>query len=194
MSVPSGPSGGFVVATLLLATAPSLTSAQSTSAPVPFDPAPSTLKIPRDTTIHITIERALQSDQIAPGDTFPIRLAAPLVIDGREILPAGLTGQGEVIDAKKSGGGGAAGGIVTNARFLMCGAVRVPLGKMHLGAGGKDHVALSMAVAAGIGPLALFIKGRNAAIPLGAEAEAKVIADISLVGSCGVPAPADVSH
>lgn len=195
MSVSFGPTGVCAAATLLLfAAVPSQAAAQSAPASLRPDQTPATRQIPRDTSIHITIETTLQSDHITPGDMFPIRLAAPLMIDGRELLPAGLIGQGEVIDTKKSGGGGAAGGIVTNARFLMCGAVRVPVGKMHLSAGGKDNAALSAAVSAGVGPFALFIKGRNAVIPQGAEAEAKVIADTTLGGPCAVSAPVEVSH
>jgi hypothetical protein len=192
MVVMTGLSGAFAVMALFALIEPAIVTAPQPAEAVAQANAPTQLM--RDTMVRITVERTLQSDQIAPGDRFPIRLAVPVVIDGRELLPAGLIGEGEVIDTKKSGGGGAAGGIVTNARFLMCGTVRVPVGKMHLNAGGKDHAALSAAVSSGFGVFGMLVKGKNAVIPQGSTADAKIIADTVVDVPCVAPAPVAASQ
>src|SRR5262245_4046011 len=58
--------------------------------------------VPALTEISVEILADLGSKTSTTGDTFPLRLAAPIVIDGVELVPAGTAGMGEVIHAKKS--------------------------------------------------------------------------------------------
>ncbi|MET0587174.1 MAG: hypothetical protein ABWZ75_01520 [Novosphingobium sp.] len=72
---------------------------------------------PALTPVSIQILAALGSKVSKSGDTFPIRLAAPVIVDGTVAIPAGAEGMGEVVHAKKGGGIGAAGELVLAARI-----------------------------------------------------------------------------
>jgi len=154
--------------------------------PLPATPAvvETSAIIPQGTVLEIVIDRELRSDRVVPGERFPLHLAEPVVIGGRELLPAGLTGEGEVIDAKKSGIGGVAGSIVVNARYLQCGANRIPIGKMHLVDTGKSGTATATILSAAIGPLGMLVKGHNGMIVEGAVADAKITADMRAPAAC----------
>ncbi|MCW3836438.1 hypothetical protein ACFQ1E_10570 [Sphingomonas canadensis] len=114
------------------------------------------------------------------GDTFPIRLAEPILVGGREIIPAGVTGMGEVVHAKKNGGGGGAGELVLAARYLDIGARRLRLRSLRLTEVGESRIntvnAMNLASAASPLPVALIgflIKGGEVTVPAGRVAEAK---------------------
>ena len=114
------------------------------------------------------------------GDMFPIRLAEPIMIDGKIIVAAGATGMGEVIFAKGSGGSGAAGELVLAARYVDAGSKRVRLRSLQLNAVGKSRINTADAVAIGGGSIvALFIRGKQSVVPSGTVADAKIAEDIS---------------
>jgi len=130
------------------------------------------------------IDETMLSDRVTPGYRFPIVLAEPLLLGGRAVLPAGIRGEGEVIDAKRSSGGGAGGGIVANARYLMCGTTRITLGKMHLTAAGRSSYGTAIATSAVVSVFALLVRGHNAQIERGTPADAKIIADVEVPATC----------
>lgn len=114
-------------------------------------------------------------------DTFPIRLAEPVVVDGHEVLPAGSTGEGEVVHAKKSGGSGTPGELVLAARWLDACGTRLRLRSMHVALAGQGAVATVNAINAGaalapvpIGLVGFAIRGRNVLYPAGTRATAKI--------------------
>lgn len=118
-------------------------------------------------------------------DTYRIRLAEPIVVEGTELVPAGAEGMGEVVHAKKAGGMGAAGELVLAARYLTVDGRQLRLRSMELleDAEGKDRMGtvhtLNIASAAApipIGLLGYFIGGGNIEIPAGARASAKLAA------------------
>lgn len=156
---------------------------QPISAPVP----PCTSCIPALTPIELVIDADLGSKISTTGQTFPLHLAAPLVIDGREMLPAGTAGQGEVVHAKKAGGGGASGELVLAARFLTVGDRTVRLRSMRTALAGADRMgtvnALNAVSAAAL-PVASFIgfaiTGRNVVYPKGTVASAKIAEDFTI--------------
>jgi hypothetical protein len=65
---------------------------------------PSTLTVPSFTEVAVEILAELGSKTSIKGETFPIRLVNAIIVDGREIVPAGAEGVGEVIHAKGNGG------------------------------------------------------------------------------------------
>jgi hypothetical protein len=83
-------------ATLLLA---ALTVAASTA--LRHRPEPVTL--PEQTTIQVTLDEALASNQNRPGDHFDATVAEPVVVDGKTVIPQGAHAEGLVVDAKQSG-------------------------------------------------------------------------------------------
>lgn len=143
-------------------------------------PPPAPLILPKGHTILIAIDREVGSKVSATGDVFPIRLAEPVVVDGVELLPAGITGEGQVVHAKKGGMAGAAGELLLAARYLDHGGRRIELRSFKfIEAGdesltrGKDNVGLASATNAVIGPLGFLIGGGNTIIAPGTVATAK---------------------
>ncbi len=112
---------------------------------------------------------------------------------GAIVLADGVTGGGEVIHAAKAGFGGRAGELIVTARYLQCGAARIPLGHFRFAATGTDNSqaaagvnvaaagASVLAPLAGIGALAVFaIQGGQVNVPAGTPALARVNADVAL--------------
>lgn len=136
--------------------------------------------IPALTPIEIAIDADLGSKISVTGQTFPIHLAGPISVNGREVIPAGATGEGEVIHAKKAGGSGAPGELVLAARHLVIGGKPLKLRSMRVGLVGGDAVngvaAFNAATAATplpIGIIGFAVTGRNVIYPRGTVATAK---------------------
>lgn len=159
--------------------------------------APAAVSVPALTPVILEILAPLGSNTSKAGETFAIRLVDPVVIDGKDVLPAGLSGMGEVVHAKKAGGSGAPGELVLAARYLEKDGVRVRLRSLNLSLVGVDRHKLvdrvSMAASVG-GPVlsivALVIKGQETAVPAGSLAQAKTAEAFVLAG--GAPGPAAV--
>ena len=161
-------------------------------APPPASAAACTACIPKLTPVEVVIDAEMGSKLSTTGAAFPLRLAQPIVIDGREIVPAGTLGTGEVVHAKKAGGAGAAGELVLAARFLDYGGRRIRLRSMRIAVSGKDAIGAvdgmnaAAAGAATLTPLPLgfigfAITGRNIVVPKGTVAMAKTAEDFALV-------------
>ena len=146
--------------------------------------------IPTKTVVQIMITDVISSKTNVIGDSFGLKLAAPLIIDGRTILPAGLIGRGEVTHAAKSGGGGKAGELIVNARYLECGDLRIPLGHFHYQVVGANNIG--GAYAASVIPFGQFmVSSHDAVIPAGTSGTAQVNTDVTITqGAIGRCAPA----
>ena len=136
--------------------------------------------VPAKHQILISIEGQVGSRISEPRDFFPIKLVQPVVIDGVEVLPAGITGEGQVVHAEKAGFAGSAGELLLAARYLMHGTRRIELRSfkfiqegdeiLHRG---TDNIGEAFAAATVLGPLGLFIGGGNTTIEPGTAATAK---------------------
>lgn len=131
------------------------------------------------------------------GDTFAIKLTSPISVGGQDVIPAGVTGVGDVIHAKKSGGSGSAGELVLAARYLEVGGKHLLLRSMHLATSGDSKIntvnAIGIASAASpvpFGLLGLFIRGGKVVVPAGSIAQAKTAADFTMEPST----PSPVEH
>ena len=87
---------GCAAAVLALTCAPPLLAQDAglDAGGVPTEPAvppvaPATLVIPRLTEVMIEVVTELSSNINVRGQTFPIRLIMPLIVDGVEVIPAG---------------------------------------------------------------------------------------------------------
>jgi hypothetical protein len=143
--------------------------------------------IPALTPVSVEILTPLGSKTSRTGDTFPIRLAQPIIIGDGEVVPAGAMGVGEVIHAKKSGGMGAAGELVLAARYVEVSGRRLTLRSLNLALAGSSRIgavdALNAASAAGplpIGLIGFFIAGGQVVVPQGTVAQAKIRDSITL--------------
>jgi hypothetical protein len=59
--------------------------------------------LPARTTIHVTLDQALTSNQNRPGDRFSATVSEPVVVDGQTIIPRSARADGLVVDARHSG-------------------------------------------------------------------------------------------
>lgn len=164
----------------------------------PADLAPAGLLLPKTTPLIIAIDKELGSKISVTGETFPIRLVTAVSVDGVEVLPAGITGQGEVVHAKKAGLAGAAGELVLAARYLDLGGRRIELrsfrfmeaAEMSLGKG-QDNTGVSNVTTALAGPIGFFIGGGNTNVLPGTIANAKTRNDELFERPAADAAPAE---
>ena len=141
--------------------------------------------IPALTEIQFEFLSTINSQANHIGEQFAIKLAEPITIDGKELVPVGTVGSGEIIHASKSSFGGKAGELILAARYLDYKGVRIPLRSLRYTKGrGTDRGDLSAAVAiaggAVGGVVALFITGGEVNIPVGTKAFAKTATDTTL--------------
>jgi hypothetical protein len=155
--------------------------------------------IPALTPVVVEILTELSSKTSEKGDTFRLRLAEPVMLDGVEVLPAGTPGLGEVIHAKKNGGAGAAGELVLAARYLEVGDARLPLRSLKFDAMARNRMgtveALTIASAA-VAPVASFlgflIKGDQLSLASGSILTAKTAADFAIgIAAAGEDPPGE---
>jgi hypothetical protein len=137
--------------------------------------------------VEIEITEAVSSKTGVSGATFGLRLAKPILYEGRVVVPAGVVGQGEVVDAHRSGMAGRPGELIIAARFVDDAGVRIPLKALKLGLTGRDNGDLAMAVGIAAGMAAIFVPGGEIVIPPGTHAVAKLKADIDLASLPPVP-------
>lgn len=150
-------------------------------------PAVRVVTVPRLTPVLIELLATLSSETSATGDRFPLRLAEALVIDGETVIPAGTTGEGEVIHAKRKGGMGAAGELILTARFLDLGGQHIALRSLRVNGDGQSRIdtvnSLAVASAATI-PLAslvgFFITGGAKTVNEGTIAAARTAEDVAV--------------
>jgi hypothetical protein len=195
ISAAPGETGGPVAATQ---TVTAIGPADASEPRAPAADLGNRATVPALTEVAIEILADLGSRTSQQGDTFPLRLAAPVVIDGVELIPAGTPGVGEVIHAKKSGGSGAAGELVLAARYLEVGGARLPLRSLRFDATAKDRMrtvetielasAAVMPVASFIG---FFIKGDQLSLASGSVLTAKTAADFVVEIAAPSPDPID---
>lgn len=161
-------------------------------------PSPSAVgTIPAMTVVQLEIDEPLGSKTSKTGQAFAIRLRNPILVDGRETVPAGTLGRGEVVHAKKGGGSGAPGELVLAARYLDVGGRRLPLRSLRFGELGSDKIATvnAMAVASAVGPLPVamlgfLITGGERTVEKGTAVTAKTAADfLADSGQAGAPSP-----
>ena len=132
------------------------------------------------TPVAIVLAEGVSSNGRTRGDRFAIKLAAPIVVDGRTVVPAGAVGVGEVVYAEPGGAGGSPGKLVLAARYIDIGAVRVKLKAFNLSDGGESNFREMMVAAEILGPAVMFINGRNVLYPEGMRARAKLAEDVVL--------------
>jgi hypothetical protein len=145
-------------------------------------------RVPARTMVEIEIVDTINSRNNSTGQSFAIRLAAPLVIDGRTVAPAGTLGVGEIVHAARARAAGKAGELILAARYLDFGGTRIPLRSFRYGASqGLDNsgaVNTGNLAAAAVLPVAsivgFLIAGGEVNIPAGTTANAQTAAEIRL--------------
>lgn len=170
-------------------------------APEAAPAAASELLLAKGTQIVIAVDKEVGSKISTAGEMFPIRLAQPVTLDGVTLLPAGITGEGQVVHAKKAGMAGSAGELILAARYLDYEGRRIELRSFkfieegdEILSRGQNNVDLASATNAAIGPLGFFIGGGNTTIAPGTLATAKIKNDESFAVAAETPAAADMDN
>lgn len=147
--------------------------------------APSAIRIPAGTVVEVELTEPLSSESSQQEQLFGLRLAAPIIIDGQEVVPAGAPGGGEVIDAARSAFGGRPGRLIISGRYIEIGGERVRIRGMQITAAGEHRantaLAVSMIPYAGIA--GIFIEGGKVEIPAGARGTARIAVDVEITVS-----------
>ncbi len=184
---------GLCAATLCVVGAAMPALAQAPSTPAALSPpaeagepaappaGPAAPHLAAGAVVEIELAEVVSSKRVKLGDTFAIRLAAPLQLDGQTVVPAGTPGVGQVVDAAPSGPLGRPAKLLLAARYLEFNGARIALKAFKLGGAGKDTgdvnlVGVLVPVAA---PLIFLVHGGEIEIPAGTRANAKLAADVA---------------
>ena len=137
--------------------------------------------IPAKHPVIISIEGQVGSKISEPKDMFPIKQVQSVVSDGREVLPAGIMGEGQVVHADKAGFGGNGGELILAARYLMLDDRKIELRSFkfieeddEILSRGKDNTDLTFATVVAVGLVGFLIGGGNTTIEPGTLARAKL--------------------
>jgi hypothetical protein len=136
--------------------------------------------------VELELAETVSTRTIKRGDTFALKLAAPLIVDGRVLIPAGVAGVGQVVDAGKPGLGGRPAKLVLAARRLEFDGREAPLRGFFLGGTGADNTEATAVTVALVGIAGFLIQGGHVEIPAGTRARAKLAQDFT---SSQPPAP-----
>lgn len=153
---------------------------EATVEAAPAEAAPAACCVaPKNTIVQLAVVPVVSTKAVKRGDVFEIRLAEPLVVDGKTLLPAGLVGGGEVTHAAGPNIGGKPGELMLAARYLDFNGQRIALKGMKLGAVGKDNSTAVLIATSVVSPLLFVIPGGHVEVPAGALAHAKLAADFT---------------
>ena len=138
--------------------------------------------VPAGTVVFVEINETVGSKVFKRGDKFNLRLAAPILLEGRVVVPAGVTGVGQVIDAAPSGALGKPAKLLVAARYLDLNGAQIPLRSLQLGRAGVDNTNAIMAASfvPYVGLLAMFMHGGEIDIPTGTLGQAKLAVDLDV--------------
>lgn len=170
-----------LIALAFLAAGGTAALAQEAAPPAPA--AATSFRIPAGTIVQVELTEALSSQTSQQEQLFGLRLAEPIIIDGREIVAAGALGGGEVIDAHPRAFGGRQGRLILSGRFVEIGGQPVRVRGMQMTTAGSDR-ALGSLWAGG------FVQGGAVEIPAGARATAILAADVDVPIDANTAAPA----
>lgn len=142
-------------------------------------PATEALRVPANSIVVLELVEGISSQSSLRGDKVKFRLAEPIVVEGRVLVPAGAPVVGEIVHAQKSSGGGRAGELIVAARYVDAPQAQIKL-RASLGKAGKDGSSAALAASLVAGPFAMFVHGRESFLPAGTRVSAKTAIDISL--------------
>ena len=185
----------FAVMSAADARAQAVAQPQPTPASTPTAPAPCCV-IPAGAPVIVELTERISSDTATSGESFGLRLAEPIVVQGRVVVPVGAAGRGEVIDAKAAGMGGRPGRLVLAARCLDSGSLHVRLQSLKLGGGGQDNSVLASGATLAVGVIGALVTGGDVAYLAGTRASAKIAADVVIPPPAPPPPrpPASISE
>ena len=150
------------------------------------------------TVISVTMDQSINSKTANPGDHFEASVAAPVVIEGKQVIPAGASASGTVTVAKSAGrfAGNAQLGIVLDSVTVKGETYRIETASVvrsSKGRGKRTAIGTGIGAAAGAAIGAIAGGGKGAAIGAGAGAGAGT-AGTALTGERYITIPAESKH
>ena len=144
-------------------------------------------RVPAGTVVMVELAEPVSTKTHKPGDTFALRLAEPVVVQGQIVLRAGDAGIGEVVESAKPGLGGKSAKLVLAARSLSApGGADLPLKGLQLSGAGKGHETAATALGIGgivflpAGIAGIALHGGDVTFPAGVHATAKLVSTVTL--------------
>lgn len=168
---------------------PAPQSHQRPYTPQPYAPqayAPSCCLARAGTEVAVELVDPVGTRDKKAGDSFALRLAAPLIVDGQIAIPAGTRGVGHVVQASGAGLGGKGAKLVVSADYLVVKGGTIPLQGMQLTGVGKDRSTAADLASLGswiympLGLVGFAVTGDDIEIPAGVAASAKLARDVNL--------------
>ncbi len=102
--------------------------------------APATTVLPAGTNLVIRVDESIDSYTTRRGARVRIRLIQPVKAGDVVLLPAGLTGEGEVVHSEPAGDDARPGELQLAARFLDYRGRRIPLKGWRITAKGREEI------------------------------------------------------
>jgi hypothetical protein len=155
----------------------------------------SAVTVPAGTAIHVRLDHSLATNQNDSGETFAATVISPVVVNGKEVIPAGAKAQGVVVDSRPSGRLRGRGYMNLALKQVEVGGTDYELHTSTVGRVSGDHKKRNIALIGGgggggalIGALAAGGKGALIGGPVGAGAGLAVAA---ITGRKQVTIPAE---
>jgi hypothetical protein len=187
-------SPGFVLAAAIAASSSAAGQASPpVAAPASAIAAPAAPQVSRlapGTVVSVELAELVSTRKQKIGDHFAVRLALPIIVDGKVVMPAGAAGFGEVIDVASGGIGGRPAKLVVAVRSVEFDGLTVRLHALRIGGGGQDnsHIATLATSVPYVGILAYAFPGGDLAYPPGTRADAKVAQEVNFPATWTPPA------
>lgn len=143
-------------------------------------PAPGYIRVPANTPVNFDILDPISSKTAKIDAMFTIRTTAPVIIDGKTVIPAGVLGQGQIVHAAKARALGKAGELILAARYIDCGDVHVTLRGFHLDRAGRDRAEQALVASMVFTPAGFFVVGGESTVMAGSHANARLMSAVDL--------------
>lgn len=95
--------------------------------------------LPEGTTISVTLDQALSSEDNHSGDGFDASVSSPIVVAGKTIVPQGARVRGVVVDAQSSGRLKTPGRLELTLTSIEVGGTRYDIDTVDASRSGKSH-------------------------------------------------------
>jgi len=164
----------------------------STSAPPTALPAVQPFTIREGTAVVLETLEGMTSGAVPRGSTVRYKAKEVLGPGGQVLIPYGANGYGKVTESRRRGMLGRQGRLSFTVEFVEAAdGTQVPL-RAKAGASGKGNQGVVAASVLILSVLAVFVHGRDVAVPAGTEITAYVDHDTA-IGAPGAPRPGGVA-
>jgi hypothetical protein len=145
-------------------------------------------RVPAHTAVAVELAAPVSTKTQHSGDAFQLRLAAPLIVNGRILLKQGTPGVGKVIESSGPGFGGKAAKLVLAASYLEVGKRHIALQALQMSASGAGHdnaaaanaIGLAGIVLGPVGFVGMAVRGGDVTMPEGTLATAQLASGVVL--------------